>query len=167
MILHGIQPSFARGEFDPAMYARVDLQHYSIGAKTLEGFLIHPQGGIHHAGDGVRGHREKQRRSRLIPFEYSTDESYVLEFGPLYIRVYSSDGTLKDEVVSTYDADDLWKIKYTQSANVLFLVCPGRYPRELTRDAADDTSWTLSEFDYTNGPFLDENTSDVTFTSPL
>ena len=165
MILHGIQPSFARGEFDPAMYARVDLQHYSIGARTLENFLIHPQGGASTMpGTEYVATVKNSGVARLIPFEYSTDESYVLEFGPLYIRVYSSDGTLKDEVVSTYDADDLWKIKYTQSANVLFLVCPGRYPRELTRDAADDTSWTLSEFDYTNGPFLDENTSDVTFT---
>ncbi len=163
--LFGIQPSFARGEFSPEMYSRVDLQHYSIGAKTLKNLLVHPQGGVSTMpGTKYVAATKNNGAARLIPFEYSTDESYILEFGPLYIRVYASDGTLKDEVVTTYTADDLWKIKYTQSANVLFLACPGRYPMELTRDASDDTSWALSVFDWLNGPFLDENTSGVTFT---
>ena len=40
-----IQPSFAGGELAPALWARIDLQKYGVGARKLRNFLVHPHGG--------------------------------------------------------------------------------------------------------------------------
>jgi len=36
--------SFVSGEFSPKMDGRTDFDKYTSGAKTLENFLVHPQG---------------------------------------------------------------------------------------------------------------------------
>ena len=36
--------NFVSGELSPKMDGRIDFEKYSSGCKTLENFLIHPQG---------------------------------------------------------------------------------------------------------------------------
>lgn len=167
--LHTIQPSFTRGELSPSMYARVDTAHYAVGCKTMESFFVHPQGGASNiAGTKyIATAKSSTGAVRLIPFEYSTTTSYVLEFSDKKMRVIK-DGALvlsganPYELTTTYDKDDLFNIKYTQSADVMFLTCAGYPPREIARLA--DNSWTITDFTFKNGPFLNENTDDTTLT---
>lgn len=167
--LHTIQPSFTRGELSPSMYARVDTAHYAVGCKTMESFFVHPQGGASNiAGTKyIATAKSSTGAVRLIPFEYSTTTSYVLEFSDKKMRVIK-DGALvlsganPYELTTTYDKDDLFNIKYTQSADVMFLTCAGYPPREIARLA--DNSWTITDFDFKNGPFLNENTESTTLT---
>ena len=66
------------------------------------------------------------------------------------------------EIASPYSTGHISGIKFTQSADVLYLVHPDYKPRELTRTS--HTAWTLTEIDFTDGPYLDENTTAVTIT---
>lgn len=83
---------------------------------------------------------------------------------------YSSGGTVSEiyEIASPYQESDLFdangapKIQFAQSADFIFFSHPDFFPRQLTRTG--DTSWTLSNFPATVGPFLDENTTDTTLT---
>ena len=61
------------------------------------------------------------------------------------------------EIATPYAEDDLAKLQYTQSADVLFLAHPDYAPRQLER--AGETSWSLNLYDFTNGPFQASNTS--------
>lgn len=68
---------------------------------------------------------------------------------------WSSGGTCARivEVATPYDeADDLFKLEYTQSADTMYIVHPFYEPRKLTR--ASHTSWTLARFSRTADPFL-------------
>ena len=91
----GIKSSFASGELAPSLRSRVDLNLYSKGATKLKNLIVHPHGGISNRA-GLHyiatSKTPSTKKVRVIPFEFSTQQTYVLEFGDLYIRFYT-DGT--------------------------------------------------------------------------
>lgn len=85
-----IQTSFNAGELSPRLDGRIDLDKYRNGCSTLENFLPMIHGGVVKRS-GTRFVKEVKDSSDstvLIPFEFSTTQAYVLEFGDLYMRVY-------------------------------------------------------------------------------
>lgn len=150
-----IQPSFSAGELAPSTYARVDLNRYYTGLKTCRNFLVMPEGGVRNrAGTKFIGETKfsGNRLCRLIPFQFSTEQTYILEFGHLYIRFYTNgsmlvkaDGT-PYEVVTPYGDSDLFDLNYTQSADVLTIAHPNYAPSELKR--LGSTNWTLSTISF-------------------
>jgi hypothetical protein len=160
-----ILPSFAGGEWSPAMQSRVDIDKYSIACKTLKNFLVNPTGSVSNrpGTEYIAKVKDSTKKVRLIPFEYSTEQAYILEFGDKYIRFYMNGGQIVSdgavyEITSPYAAEDLALIKYVQSADTMYLVHPHYTPRTLVRNGHSD--WTLSEFAYVNGPFMTENIND-------
>jgi len=75
---------------------------------------------------------------------------------------YSSGGTAGKivEVTTTYSVTDIFEINHAQSADVLFLAHKDHAPAKLTRTTA--TSFTLTDIDFIDGPYLDENDTDTT-----
>lgn len=165
-----MQPSFAAGELSPALWARTDLAKYQTGLRLAKNVFIHPHGGASNRPGTLWAGETKypNKESRLIPFMYSTEQAYVLEFGDKYIRVIVDGGyvltsaNVPYEIVSPYADSDVFGIKYTQSADVLFLCSPNHPPQELRRYAHDN--WELVPFEFKGGPFQDENTTSTTIT---
>lgn len=60
------------------------------------------------------------------------------------------------EIPTPYAEADLKWLKFTQSADVMFIASPDYAPRELSR--LSNTIWTLSLYDFTGGPFQLQNT---------
>ena len=89
-----IQTSFAGGELAPALYSRVDLGKYHVGARCLLNFFVQASGGTTtRPGTKFVGRvKDTTNPVRLIPFQFSTTQTYVLEFGHLYMRVVMNGG---------------------------------------------------------------------------
>ena len=92
-----IQNSFNAGELSPQLKGRPDLEKYKNGCEILENFL--PQiSGPARKRPGTRFVAEVKDSAdvtRLLPFEYSSSQAYVLEFGDLYIRFYLDGGVVE------------------------------------------------------------------------
>ena len=58
---------------------------------------------------------------------------------------------------------ELFDIKFAQSADVMYLTHPSHPTKKLSRTG--HTAWTLTTVDFTNGPYLDSNTSTTTITA--
>lgn len=84
-----IQTSFAAGELSPTLYARVDLAKYHIGAARLLNFFVDYRGGVSNRPGFEYICRCKSSTSitRLIPFQFSTIQTYELIFGDFNMRV--------------------------------------------------------------------------------
>jgi hypothetical protein len=99
--------SFIAGEIDPALHARTDLNFYPSALRTCRNFIVRPGGGVvNRPGTKlVREVKDSADATRLIPFIYSEDDSYVLEFGDLYMRVHKNGATVMEnqETGSTHD----------------------------------------------------------------
>lgn len=166
MGIYTIQTSFATGEISPSLYGRPDLAKYSAGLARCENFIIHPHGGVSKR-PGMRFIAKAKGRCRLVEFEYSIDQTYVLEFGNKYVRFFRNGAQItKDgepyELVTPYLEADLDALSFTQSADVLYIVHKGYRPMELYR--VSDDEWALQDFPFRNGPFRNktEAQADVT-----
>ena len=95
--------SINSGEFSPRMDARVDFERYPNAAKLCRNFTLYPQGGITRRPGTrfVKEVKDSTAATRLVPFEYSEDDSYQLEAGNNYFRVYRLQGAI---TVGTTDA---------------------------------------------------------------
>jgi hypothetical protein len=85
-----IQTSFAGGELSPSLYARVDLAKYHVGLAKSTNFFVDYRGGVsNRSGTRFigRSRAASSERVKLIPFQFSIFQNYVLEFGNLYMRV--------------------------------------------------------------------------------
>ena len=161
---------FNAGELTPQLDGRTDLDKYYKGCSTLSNMSILPYGGVTKRPGSyyIANAKYSATRAELIPFEFSVDESYVMEFGNLYARFFTDGGAIVDvnsdpiEVVTPYLAQDVNDLRYVQSANFMYFAHSDYPPAKLTRTAAD--SWTFTETEFDRGPFLDENTTITTIT---
>jgi hypothetical protein len=91
-----LQSNFTAGELSPRLYGRVDITKYRNGAKTLENVLVSPYGGARKRGGTkwVQNTIGPAFASLPVPFVYSTEQAYVIEFGQSRIRFFQNQGIL-------------------------------------------------------------------------
>jgi len=237
--------NFTGGELSPRLDGRTDLTKYTSGCSTLENLVVYPHGSAaRRPGSTFLAEvANSANKTRLIPFEFSTTQTYMLEFSNLKMRVYKDSGAVLegdktisaitkanpavvtatshgysngDEVVissvggmtevngkrflvadkttNTFELQDkdgvdinsssfttytsggvsnkvfelatpyttaqLFDIKFAQSADVMYITHPEHEVEKLSRTG--HTAWTLTDVDFTNGPFMDANITTTT-----
>lgn len=109
--------NFARGEFGPELYGRVDLPQYGAGAKELTNAIVQRYGGVA-ARPGFRYVRELDPAIgySLIPFSYSIELSYVLVMGDSEMQLAAGGGMVTEEhlkiVSMTKEAQAILEVPY-------------------------------------------------------
>ena len=239
--------NFTSGELSPRLDGRNDLAKYSSGCSTLENLVVYPHGSAARrpGTNFVAEVANSTKKTRLIPFEFSTTQTYMLEFSNLKIRVFKDNGAVlegdktisaitkanpavvtatshgydngdevlisgvggmtevngkrflvADKTTNTFELQDkdavdinsssfttytsggvsnkvfeittpyleaeLFDLKFAQSADVMYICHPNHEVEKLSRTG--HTSWTLTDVDFTKGPFLDPNTTTTTLT---
>lgn len=161
MALYQLKSSFAGGELSPSMYGRTDIAKYDSGAAVLRNFFVLRYGGAaNRPGFKFIAQTYNNKKAVLIPFMYSADQNYIVEITAGRCQFYTNGGIVVKEDGTPYsienffsdkDLEDAAKIKYTQSADVLFIVHPAHAPMTLTRYGSLD--WRFEAMDITGGPF--------------
>ena len=161
--------NFTGGELSPRLDGRNDIAKYNSGCKTLENMIVYPHGSASRRSGTqfVAEVKDSTKKTRLISFEFSTVQTYILEFGDQYIRFYKDNGVILDggspyEISSPYLEAELFDIKFAQSADTMYICHPNHNPRKLTRSG--HTNWTLVNDVIINGPFMDHNVETTTLT---
>ena len=90
--------NFTAGELSPRLQGRTDLEKYFNGCKVMENMTIHPHGGASRRPGTKFIHEVKTsaNSTRLIPFEFSTTQTYIMEFGNNYIRFFKDGGIITE-----------------------------------------------------------------------
>ena len=141
------QNNFNSGELSPRVYARSDVGQYSNGLETGTNINVKPHGpAVRRNGSKyIASVKTASSQVRLVKFQFSTNDAFILEFGNTYIRFYTDQGQVLDggayEITSPYSASEVQDIQYVQFGDKLYIVHPNYEPRILTRVAT--TSWTL------------------------
>lgn len=161
--------NFTGGELSPRLDGRNDIAKYNSGCKTLENMIVYPHGSASRRSGTqfVAEVKDSTKKTRLISFEFSTVQTYILEFGDQYIRFYKDNGVILDggspyEISSPYLEAELFDIKFAQSADTMYICHPNHAPKKLTRSG--HTNWTLVDDVIINGPFMDHNVETTTLT---
>lgn len=157
-----VQTNFSTGELDPLLRARVDLPAYQNALEDAQNVVVQPQGGIRRrpgsrylasvpAGSGVR----------LVAFEFSTSDSYMLCFTDNRMYVFKNQALVTNINGSGNDYLDtssfgltgarLSTMCWTQSADTLIVVQEDIPPVSIVRGATD-ASWTGSVITFDSVP---------------
>jgi hypothetical protein len=158
------QTNFSTGELDPLLRARVDIDQYQNALQKATNVVIQPQGGVKRR-PGSKHVLELPNSStpsvangvRLVPFEFSVDDSYMLCFvaGRMYVIkegavVANINGSGNNYLaIASLTGAMLDDLNWTQSADTLIVVHPDLQPLRIVRGASD-SAWTASSitFDY-------------------
>jgi len=152
--LQKISTDFSWGEISPQLLARVDLAQYHKSTQTMENAYPLVTGGCtRRPGTTYLAEVYNSNQSvRLIPYIYSTDDSYLLIFNGGKIEflkngVFIKSGLSNYQLNHSYAESEISEITYAQAGNSIFLAHPNHPPRQLQR--ITDSSWNLSDISFT------------------
>ena len=82
--------TFTAGEISPRLEGRANIEKYLEGLSILTNMIVQPHGGVtRRPGTEYLGEvKNSSNVTRLIPFEFKTSDTYALEFGDQYMRVF-------------------------------------------------------------------------------
>ena len=159
------QTNFVTGELDPLLRARVDLQQYNNALAKATNVVIQPQGGLRRR-PGLKhiielpnsGTESAANGVRLINFEFSVDDSYMLCFVATRMFVIKDgvlitdiNGTGNNFLTTSITAAMLDDLCWVQSADTMVIVHPDLAPVKLVRGGTD-ASWTISTITFDSIP---------------
>lgn len=142
------QNSFNAGVISPLLHTRVTQERYRYGCVELHNMLLYPQGGAYRRA-GLQYLNKVKESSRLLPFVYNTEESYILELSHHLIRIWHNGKILCDkngkviEIESPYACSVLYTIQYVQTANVVYFA--STYSRVCKLERMNHHEWKFSE----------------------
>jgi hypothetical protein len=163
-----IQTNFTAGEIDPLLRSRIDIKSYENGLETAQNVLCQPQGGITRR-NGLRyinalpnsGAESAANGVRLVAFEFSTSDSYMLVFthnrmhvyknGALITNINGSGNNYLDTSGVSLSSAKLANMCWTQSADTLIVVHEDVAPIKIVRGGTDAT-WTASAISFDSIP---------------
>ena len=164
-----VQTNFTTGELDPLLRARLDLDKtYQNALEKATNVLCQPQGGVTRRG-GLRykftlpntGAESAANGVRLVPFEFSVTDSYMLCFthnrmhvfrqGVLITNINGSGNSYLDTTAFALTASVLGELVWTQSADTLIVVNENLPPVTIVRGATD-ALWTASVLAFDSVP---------------
>ncbi len=90
------QTNFTKGELDPQLVGRIDLQAYYQSVKEATNVVALPQGGLRKRG-GLAFLGEALGEGRLEQFSFNVEQNYLFVFTNLRLQIYR-DGVILDPI---------------------------------------------------------------------
>lgn len=100
-----ILTNFTSGELTPLLSGRIDFSRYYNSAETITNFVPLPWGGLQRRPGTyyVAPVKNHSKKSRLIPFQFSTTQAYIVEFAHNVIRFFKDNGQIMEDAVTITD----------------------------------------------------------------
>ncbi len=162
------QNNFNGGEWSPLMYGRTDLAKYKNALATCLNYIPTAQGGLTRrpGTQYIANVKTASSAVRLQPFEFSTTQAYVLEFGDSYIRFYTNGGQLIHGTVSAYNSGTAYTPGQACSSSGTIYVCiantTGNAPPNSTYWYAQTTTGGVTPYELPS-PYAAADLDDLNF----
>lgn len=152
------QLAFTTGEVSSDVSSRFDLEQYKSALLEAENVVIRPYGAVaKRQGSQYMGQvKYSDKPTRLFEFTTNTNNSFMLEFGHLYIRVWRNGEYTNLEINTPFEDEIINDLNIIQSGDVMF-ICSGKYPIQ-TLSRYSDTDWRMSAYKLTEQPYDEINT---------
>ena len=118
--------TFTGGELSTDLLGRVDLNAYNNGAFALKNVFLEPTGGIHRR-PGLKYITTLTSGGRLIPFELSSTEQYLLVLMNQSLKVYQND-TLITTLTVPWNNTQLYSVQWCALPQGVLFVHPDTQP---------------------------------------
>lgn len=94
--------AFNGGEITPGLYSRAELTPFQTGVAVCRNFQVLPHGSLENRPGTkyVLETKDSTKASRLIDFEYSAEQTIMIEVGDQYMRFHTDTGTVVESDIS-------------------------------------------------------------------
>ena len=148
-----IKNSFNGGEISNEMLGRMQIASYANAVERCRNFIPLPHGSARFrpGTEFVNEVKTSTRYTRLIPFNFSESQTFVIEMGHGYFRFHLNGATLMNlgipyEVSHAFVEADLPFVKYEGNGNVITFTHPSYQPTELRR--ISNLNWTFTSVSF-------------------
>lgn len=132
--------SFAGGELAPELEGRIDLDKYQAGLRLCVNFITLPHGPAQSRSGFryVNEVKDSSKRTCLLRFSFSTDDTVIIEAGEGYFRFHTNGGTVLEaaKAIVTIAGDTLTITTHGYAAGQ-WLFIGGRFYRITSAPDAD------------------------------
>lgn len=156
------QTAFITGEISPEVASRSELDKYQYALLKARNVHIRPYGSTYRR-TGTKYHtacKYGDKKAILVEFCFAVGISYYLEIGDKYIRIHRDGKYLGIELITPFTEADLSKLRFAQSADVMY-IASGKYPVQ-TLSRYSESDWRLAEFEVSN-MYFDVNSTPAVF----
>lgn len=124
-MINTVQQSFNGGQMGPLLHSRADIDKYRAGGRTVDNFIPSPFGPLRKRPGFIYSHPVKTaaKKTRLVPFDLSSDDGYILEFGENYIRFIRNRVRISDAGVSWTDGNSYVRGDVVDNGGVTRWIC--------------------------------------------
>lgn len=163
-----VQSSFNSGEVSPLFSGRAETDRYKAALKTCQNYLPLVPGALtRRPGTKYVAATKSNGIVRLIDYQISDSESFMLEFGEDYIRFFKDYSPIVSmmspyEVTTSYQEEDLDTLCFVPTPGGLYILHPF-YPPKILIHIADD-NWSFASIAFVDGPYIPQNTTATTLT---
>ena len=159
--------AFNGGEISPAMSLRSDMDAAPRSCSLVTNWDIHATGGVSRRRGMRHLSSTDEATSRLIPYIYSAEQTYLIEIAPSALYVRSAEDA---SILVSFNPDDetpwrypnLAKITWLQINAILLILSPDTPVMQLKCDEAGD--WSFSPFEFVSPPWQTEDYRDIELT---
>lgn len=136
---------------------------YKGSAQTLLNFIPTVQGYLERRGGTKFLHDVGGNdNNRLAAFVYSKTQAYILLFQEKKVRIYRQ-GVFLQELETVYLSEDLNRLYFYQTGDIMFICHPSYPMRQITRK--DISTFETAEVVFDEPPYLAPNTTETTLKS--
>lgn len=116
-----VQTNFSSGEIDPRLRAQTTIDAYNNGARRVRNLARLATGGVE-SRPPTLDLAELEPDTRLVDFEFSSTQRYVVAIHPGGAAIYDTGGALLDTVVGGFwDATIIPELGYSQNADTMII----------------------------------------------
>jgi len=148
--------AFNSGILSPKIDTRIDVDKLQRGCRVLDN-MIPTKYGTAERRPGFKYYDEGLNTIvMLIPFIYSASIAYFVELSDKAMRFYYNGVLIEGtNIVTDYVEADIFQLDFQQIADIMWITHPNYKTRTLSRTSP--VTFSLSNIDFTKGPFLLRN----------
>ena len=141
------QSNFNRGEIDPNLVSRNDLNAYGSALSKARNVLINNQGSVERR-PGTVFRADLGATTRLESFIFSGEQEYIFGFQNTALKIYSTNGTLLQTITScSWTTSQLFDLSMTQQGDTMIICHESFMPQIIKRTGATTFAKSTFAFD--------------------
>lgn len=160
-----IQETFSSGQLSKFIEGRINSVQYKTGLRYCNNFIPLVQGAVKFRG-GTKyvSSSKSDNKAWLFPFQYNTEQAYVLEFTNKVMRAYANGAIIGApyELTIPYREEHIPELQFAQTEDEMVITHKYYAPHRLTRTSA--TTFSIQRISFTSNQFAEVHAAAVTMT---
>lgn len=163
-LIRVVTSNFLTGEINPTLIGRTDTEKYFTSLKKGKNVFLDPTGGVYRRpGWEFLENLGEIGRTIQFTFEFNIEQTYTFVVYDEKVKIFKDEEEVAEEDLP-YKENELFDVRWTQSADTLIIFHPKHPTKKVVRGGNHNT-WTISDLSWKEVPLFNFNPSVFSYTA--